>query len=163
MNSASSGCANRTSALAKVRSVMTLPAYRPPSVARTTQRPRAGPSGNGTAMGAHRHPAARPERDDRLELDPMRWVVLEPPRPTDRRQQDGRFELGEPLADAHPGTAAEGQERMAARGRLLVEPSFRQERPGVGPPTRVVMHQPGRDDHDGAGWDPDAVRDVFGQ
>src|SRR6476661_2006281 len=102
MNSASSGCANRTSALAKVRSLMTLPAYRPPSVARAPW-PRAASSDEGAAMGAHRHPAARPERDDRLEHDAVCRVVLEPPRPPDRRQEDARFELGEPLADAHPG------------------------------------------------------------
>src|SRR4029077_18655951 len=95
------------------------------------------------AMRAHRHPVAAPQRDDRLELDAVRRVVLEPPPPTDRREHDARFELGEPLADTHPRAAAEGQERMPVFDRLPAHPSLRPESRRLGPPTRIVMEEPG--------------------
>src|SRR5438094_5105318 len=63
MNSASSGWANRTSALANVPSFMILPAYRPGYVARHLGLGRCS-SGDGTTMGPHRHPVARPEDHD---------------------------------------------------------------------------------------------------
>src|SRR6266516_1754068 len=155
MNSASSGCAKSTSALEKVRSVMAIPAYRPSTVPRAPGR-RALSSLAGAPIRSHRHPVARSQGDDRLQLDPAPRVVLEAPGSPDRRQQDARLELGEPLTDAHPGTATEGQERMAV-SPLLLQPPLRPEGRGVGPPARVVMQEPRRHDHDGARRDPDAV------